>query len=126
VNIFTITTPTIKDVEDNIAEFNKMINLNPDEIHDNDFKNLQTKFNLAQLSNLYKHKRAYEMIKNSSTKHNLIIEDDIILLPEHTNNFKDFMKKLSTYEYDILLMSVSTNNESEPMDIVMSTLYLKF
>ena len=125
VNTINITTPTINEIETNIGEYNKMINLNSDDIHDEDFKKLQTKFNLAQLSNLYKHKKAYEMIKTSTTKHNFIIEDDIIILQEHINNFTDFMKNLSTYEYDILLMSVSNNTDNEPLDIVMSTLYFK-
>ena len=126
VNIVNILNPTIQDIETNIVEYNKSINLNPDEIADEEFKKLQTRFNLAQLSNLHKHKKAYELIKDSKTKHNLIIEDDIILLPEYVPNFTEFMKKLSTYEYDILLACISNNDEKMPMDIVMSTLYFKF
>jgi tetratricopeptide (TPR) repeat protein len=125
VNIVNILNPTIQDIETNIVEYNKSINLNPDEIADEEFKKLQTRFNLAQLSNLHKHKKAYELIKDSKTKHNLIIEDDIILLPEYVPNFTEFMKKLSTYEYDILLACISNNDEKMPMDIVMSTLYFK-
>ena len=49
VNTINITTPTINEIETNIGEYNKMINLNPDDIHDEDFKKLQTKFNLALL-----------------------------------------------------------------------------
>jgi len=125
VNIYNILNPTIQEIETNIVEYNKSINLNPDEITDEEFKKLQTRFNLAQLSNVHKHKKAYEIIKDSKIKHNLIIEDDIILLPEYLPNFTEFMTKLSTYEYDILLACISNNDEKMPMDIVMSTLYFK-
>jgi GR25 family glycosyltransferase involved in LPS biosynthesis len=125
INITNIFNPTVPDIETNIVEYNKSINLNPDDITDPEFKKLQTKFNLAQLSNLYKHRKAYEMIKDSKTKHNFIIEDDIILLPEYIENFTNFIKKLSSYEYDILLACLSNNEEKEPMDIVMSTVYFK-
>jgi hypothetical protein len=125
VSIINVLNPTLEEIEINLAEYNKSINLNSDEITDEEFKKLQSKFNLAQLSNLYKHRNAYESIKNSKTKHNLIIEDDVILLPEYTPNFEMFMGKLSTFEYDILLACISNNDENEPMDIAISSVYFK-
>ena len=47
INISYITSPTEKDIDNNITEYNNKINL-IDNIEDNDFKQEQTKFNLAQ------------------------------------------------------------------------------
>lgn len=125
VNIIPITTPTISDIEEKIQEYNNQINLNPSDIDDEEFRNNQAKFNTAQLSNLYKHKKAYEMIKDSKVKHNYIVEDDIILLPDYTNNFISLIKQLETIEYDLLLTCVSVNDDISPLDILLSSVYCK-
>lgn len=123
-NIIYITSPTDKDIETNINEYNNKINLN-ENITDEDFKKEQTKFNLAQLSNLYKHKKAYEMIKNSNTKHNFIIEDDIILMDSYSNNFTEFLGLLNRIEYDIILTCISNNNEIGKINIDLSSTNFK-
>jgi len=126
-HIAYITSPTVEDIQANIAEYNKNIDLT-EEIEDEDFKKLQTKFNLAQISNLIKHKKAYELIKNSTNKHNLILEDDVILLDDFVNNFNDFLKLLNKIEYDILFTCVSNNNNTtinKRLDIELSTINFK-
>ena len=126
VNIIVITTPTQNDINEKIQEYNNQINLNPDEIDDEEFKNNQMKFNIAQLSNLYKHKKAYETIKNSNVKHNYIVEDDIILLPNYIDNFRSLIKKLETYEYDLLFTCLSSNtDDNNDIDILLSSVYFK-
>jgi hypothetical protein len=126
VKIIPIIGPTISDIENNLDTYNANINLNNDEIEDIEFKKAQTKFSIAQLSNLYKHRKAYEMIKSSTTKHNYIVEDDIILLNEYVNNFIEFIKLLPTIEYDIILTCLSNNNNNEKkIDIIPSTLLFK-
>lgn len=124
-NIYNITKPTAEDIENNINDYNKYINLNNDEIDDKEFKQLQTKFNYQQLSNLFKHKRAYEMIKDKTTniKHNFIIEDDIILLEnDNETNFKDLIKKLHKIDYDLLFTCCILNNNKKTLDYLLSTL----
>ena len=123
-NIVYIKTPTIQDIEKNLAEYNKSIDLT-EEIEDEDFKKLQNKFNLAQISNLLKHKKAYEIIKNSTNKHNLILEDDALLLDDFINNFNDFLKLLNKIEYDILFTCISNNNGTKRLDIELSTINFK-
>ena len=113
VNVINITNPTIEDIEKNISNYDKKINLNNDDITDPDFKAAQVKFNLAQLSNLHKHICAYEKIKISKTKHNFIIEDDIILLDDYKSNFNDLLKLLKTIDYDILLTCLSINDNNK-------------
>ena len=113
VNVINITNPTIEDIEKNISNYDKKINLNNDDIIDPDFKAAQVKFNLAQLSNLHKHICAYEKIKISKTKHNFIIEDDIILLDDYKSNFNDLLKLLKTIDYDILLTCLSINDNNK-------------
>ena len=124
VNVINITKPSIEDIETNLSDYDKKINLNSDDITDPDFKAAQVKFNLAQLSNLHKHICAYEKIKTSKTKHNFIIEDDIILLDEYKNNFNDFLKILKTINYDILLTCLSMNDNNK-INIVPVINYFK-
>lgn len=124
-SVINITSPTIEDIEKNIADYNSQINLT-EEIADEDFKKLQSKFNLAQLSNLLKHKKAYELIKNSNNKHNLIIEDDVLLPDEHYDNFNNCLKLLNNIEYDILFTCVSNNNEqAKKINVELSTVHFK-
>ena len=112
-SVINITSPSVEDIEKNIADYNNQINLT-EEIEDEDFKKLQSKFNLAQLSNLLKHKKAYDFIKKSNNKHNLIIEDDVLLPDDHNENFINFLKLLNMIEYDILFTCISNNNEKSP------------
>ena len=126
IKIINITTPTIGDIESNLNEYDKKINLNNDDIIDPDFKAAQVKFNLAQLSNLHKHLHAYDIIKKSKTKHNYIIEDDIILLDDHKNNFDNFIKSLHTFDYDILLTCLAMDtNTNEKINIIPINTYFK-
>lgn len=123
-HISYITTPTVEDIQKNINDYNNKIDLT-ETIEDEDFKKLQNKFNLAQISNLFKHKKAYEFIKNSTNKHNLILEDDVIILDDFINNFNDFLKLLNKIEYDILFTCISNNNGGKRLDIELSTINFK-
>jgi hypothetical protein len=125
VKIINITTPTIEDIENNLTEYDKKINLNNDDITDPDFKAAQVKFNLAQLSNLHKHIHAYEIIKKSKTRHNYIIEDDIILLEDHINNFDNFLKSFHTFDYDILLTCLALHDNNTKINIIPIHNYFK-
>jgi hypothetical protein len=124
-NVIYITTPSVEEIEKNIEEYNKQINLT-ENIEDEDFKKLQNKFNLAQISNLIKHRKAYELIKNSNNKHNLIIEDDAVILDDYVNNFNDFLKIINKIEYDILFTCISNNNTTaKRIEIELSTISFK-
>lgn len=125
VKIINITTPTIEDIETNLTEYDKRINLNNDDINDPDFKSVQVKFNLAQLSNLHKHIHAYDMIKKSKTRHNYIIEDDIILLEDHKNNFDNLLKSFHNFDYDILLTCLAIDDNTAKIDIMPIHDYFK-
>lgn len=125
-NIYYISSPSAEDIENNINDYNKFINLNNEEIEDKEFKELQTKFNYQQLSNLFKHKKAYEMIKNNDNNdnnYNFIIEDDIMLLEnENENNFIELIKKLHKIDYDLLITCCIFNNNKKGLDYLLSTL----
>jgi hypothetical protein len=120
VNIIYITAPTDKDIETNLNEYNSKINL-ADDIEDKDFKQEQTRFNLAQISNLYKHKKAYEMINNSMAKHNFIIEDDVIIIDDYINNFNECLGLLKRIEYDLLFTCISNNNSTGKINIELTS-----
>jgi tetratricopeptide (TPR) repeat protein len=124
-NVINITSPSVEEIEKNIGNYNSLINLT-DEIEDEDFKKLQSKFNLAQLSNLLKHKNAYELIKKTNNTHNLIIEDDVLLSDEYFENFNDFLKLLKNIQYDILFTCISNNNQkAKKINIELSTIHFK-
>lgn len=127
-NIYYINSPSAEDFETNINDYNKFINLNNDEIDDKEFKELQTKFNFQQLSNLFKHKKVLEMIKDNQKPetHNFIIEDDILLLEnDNENNFKDLLKKLNKIDYDILFTCCVCNNNKKTIDYLLSSVHNK-
>jgi hypothetical protein len=127
-NVYYISSPTIEDIEKNINDYNKLINLNNDDIEDDEFKKLQSKFNFQQLSNLFKHKKVYEIIKNKNSNdntHNFIIEDDIILFDNNETYFKDFLKKIHKIDYDILFTCCIFNNNKNGIDYLLSTLQNK-
>ena len=105
-NVIYITSPSDKEIELNLNEYNSKINLT-DDIDDNDFKQELTKFNLAQISNLYKHKKAYEIINNSTAKHYFIVEDDIIILDDYINNFNECLALIKRIQYDLLFTCIS-------------------
>lgn len=119
-NIIYITSPTDKDIEKNIGEYNSKINLT-ENIEDSDFKKEQSRFNLAQISNLYKHKKAYEMINNSMTKHNFIIEDDVIIIDDYINNFNECLGLLKRIQYDILFTCISNNTSTGKINIELTS-----
>jgi len=128
LNINYITSPTKEDIENNINDYIKFINLNSNEIDDIDFKNLQSKFSYEQLSNLFKHKKAYEMIKDkNNNNHNFIIQDNVILLDnENKINFNDFINKLYKIDYDIIFTSsIFNNNYNDSIDYLLSPVYIK-
>ena len=134
-NVYYISSPTPDDIDKNINNYNNLINLKNDEIDDEDFKKLQSKFNYHQLSNLFKHKKVYEIIKNKANNdstHNFIIEDDIILFDHNDgtgnsneNYFKEFIKKLHKIDYDILFTCCIFNNNKKGVDYLLSTLQNK-
>ena len=107
-----IISPTQKYIEENLNDYKTKVNMNKDSIEDNDFKSFVNSINSAQLSNIYKHINAYEMIKNSNSKYNFIIEDDFFIVDEYINNFKKLLEKIKTTEYDIIFSCLAINYEN--------------
>lgn len=124
-NFIQINKPNYKDIESNIDSFKERINLNKDELIDDDFKNLIAPLNINQLSNFEKHLKALELIKQSNTKLNFIIEDDIIIIDEFVNNLLEFLTRITTLDYDIVFTSISINDNSADYKFLKSIDYFK-
>lgn len=110
-NFNQISSPTQNYIEANLNDYKNKVNMNKDSIEDNDFKSFVNIINSAQLSNIYKHINAYEMIKTSNSKYNFIIEDDFFIIDEYINNFKKLLEKIKTTDYDLIFSCLSINNE---------------
>jgi hypothetical protein len=104
-----INNPSESDIVKNIDKFKERIDLNKDNIEDNDFKNLITPINTYQLSNFSKHLKAFELIKNSENDLHFIIEDDMIVIDDFTNNILHFLDEIRNKEYDLIFTAVSIN-----------------
>jgi hypothetical protein len=124
-NFIQINKPNYKDIEPNIDKFKERIDLNKDDLIDNDFKGLISPLNINQLSNFEKHLKALELIKNSNTKLNFIIEDDIIIIDEFVNNLLEFLSRITTLDYDIVFTSISINDNSNDYKFLKSVDYFK-
>ena len=121
-----ITDPTIEYIDKNIEKYNK--NVNYDKESDDDFNNLIQKLNSPQISNIEKHKNAYDIISsisklesNKSDLH-LIIEDDIVISQEYSKNIETVFKDINKIkDWDIIFTCLShKNSESEQLEVFNS------
>lgn len=121
VKLFMINDYEYKDIENSIGDYNKRINYDANK-DDNDFKLFDKKLNVNQISNIEKHRAAYNKIKNNKDDElNLIIEDDILLSTDYIENIKSLLTNINDFEkWDIIFTCVSNNNESEPLKLLDS------
>jgi len=124
-NFIQINNPSSSDIEKNIDKYKDIVDLNKDFIEDNDFKNLINPLNTYQLSNFQKHLKALEMIKNSNTKYNYIIEDDFIIIDEFRNNFLELLDKIKITDFDLLFTSIAVNENSNEFKFLNSSDFFK-
>lgn len=126
VKIFMINDFEYKDIENSISDYNKRINYDVNN-NDNDFKIYDKKLNIHQLSNIEKHRCAYNKIKNNKEDElNLIIEDDILLSSDYNKNLILLFNNIKNFDkWDIIFTCLSNNNENEPFNILNSRDYFK-
>lgn len=121
-----ITEPSSEYIDTNIDKYNA--NVNYDKGEDEDFNNLIQKINSNQISNIEKHRVAYNNIesisKSSSSNSNilyLLIEDDIILSNEYSQNIEQLFENIHKLKYDILFTCLShKNSETDPIELIDS------
>lgn len=104
-----INNPSSAEIEKNLDKYKEKVELNKDNIDDDDFKNLVAPINTCQLSNFFKHLKAFEIIKNSENTYHFIIEDDMLIIDEFNNNFLHFLDEVKNREYDLIFTAVSIN-----------------
>jgi len=119
-----INNPTSNDIEKSLDKYKEKVDLNKDNITDDDFKNMIVPINTNQLSNISKQIKALELIKNSDNSYHFIIEDDIMIIDDFTNNFLQFLDELKKIEYDLIFTAVSIN-QSGDMKFLNSYDYFK-
>jgi len=109
-NFHQINNPSSNDIENNLDKYKDIVILNKDDIDDDDFKNQVIPLNTSQLSNLNKHLKAYELIKNNNNDdYHFIIEDDIIILDEFINNINSLLTKIKELDFDLILTGIAIN-----------------
>lgn len=121
-----INNPTHKNIEQEIDKYKEKVELKQEDINDNDFKNLIEPLNSNQISNIMKHVKALELIKKSNTKYNLIIEDDILIVDDFTNNLKNLMKDIKNINYDLVFTCLGMNEENKENRFIKSFQHFKF
>lgn len=82
-----------------------------------DFDRSLTNINKYMADNIERHRYVYNLMKENETY--LVLEDDNVMLNEHINNVKDFIKNKDTImeDYDIGLIGLSVQ-ELEPLKLV--------
>ena len=124
-NFHQINNPSNGEIEKNLDKYKDIVVLKKEEIEDDDFKNQIAPINTCQISNIAKHLKAYELIKNNDDKYHFIIEDDIIIIDEFINNIKTLFNKIKTTEYDLILTGIAINQEGEDLKLINSFNYFK-
>ena len=124
-NFHQINNPSNGEIEKNLEKYKEIVVLKKEEIEDDDFKNQIAPINTCQISNIAKHLKAYELIKNNDDKYHFIIEDDIIIIDEFINNIKTLFNKIKTTEYDLILTGIAINQEGEDLKLINSFNYFK-
>jgi len=113
VKIFMINDYEYANIESSLSDYNKRINYDIIKDSDNDFLVHNKKLNINQISNIEKHRKAYELIKNNNNDElHLIIEDDILLSTDYNKNISLLFKVIGKFEkWDIIFTCVSNNND---------------
>jgi GR25 family glycosyltransferase involved in LPS biosynthesis len=124
-NFLQINNPSASDIEGNLKEYKDRVELNRDDIKDETFKSQVMPINTNQLSNFMKHLKAYELIKKTNSRYNLIIEDDLIIIDEYVINFEELLKRLPNFNYDLIFTSIAINDNSQEFDFRKTTDGLK-
>lgn len=112
-NFHQINNPSSGDIEKNLDKYKEIVTLDKDNITDEDFKSQVIPVNTSQLSNLNKHLKAYELIKNSDNDYHFIIEDDIIIIDDFIENITTLLNKISETNYDIILTGIAINQPGD-------------
>jgi len=112
-NFHQINNPSSIDIEKNLEKYKEIVSLKKEEIDDDDFKNQVIPINTCQISNITKHLKAYELIKNSNDTYHFIIEDDIILIDEFIENIKTLFIKIKETDFDLILSGIAINQNDD-------------
>lgn len=131
VNLMAINNPDDKYIESNINTYNNRVQYEKEtgEKADEDFNNLITQLNIQQISNIEKHREVLKIISESTEGYHLILEDDVLIGDDYIENLKMLLKMLHNNEiddWDILLMCISSNNDSPNLELIDSIQKYKF
>jgi len=125
-----IKEPTKEFIENNIEVFNKRVKYDKEEGDnaDDQFNTMINTLNVAQISNIERHREIFKVIKDPSQLH-LILEDDVLVGEDYLNNIKDlFMnfKEGNLLDWDILFMCLASIEKDKPLSLVNSRDQYKF
>ena len=121
-----INEPNTEDIDKDISKYNDRVNYDKDS-NDDEFNNLIQKLNAPQISNIEKHRVAYDNITRISSISNtddlhLILEDDVVISQEYSDNVKLLFENINKLqEWDILFTCLSHRNiNEEPIELFNS------
>jgi len=117
-------------IESNIDDYNKMVKFEKEtgDNVDEQFNSFISPLNIAQISNIEKHKDVYRMIENENEIH-FIIEDDILATDDYIPNIEKLFEGIQQddiVDWDILLTCMASIEKEKPLNIVNSRDEYKF
>lgn len=125
-HINVITEPSKEMIDKNIETYNKRVKYDkyPEDSKENrEFNALVTPLNSCQISNIEKHRDICKNIMNKPAGDIcLVLEDDVVVGQEYTNNIETFFKKLkenTLEEWDIIFTCLPpVNADSSKMQLI--------
>ena len=113
IKVFMINDYEYTTIESSLNDYNKRINYDVIKDSDSDFLNHNKKLNINQLSNIEKHRKAYDLIRNNNDDVlHLILEDDILLSTDYNDNISLLFRAIKKFQkWDIIFTCVANNND---------------
>jgi len=113
IKVFMINDYEYTTIESSLNDYNKRINYDVIKDSDSDFLNHNKKLNINQLSNIEKHRQAYDLIRNNNDDVlHLILEDDILLSTDYNDNISLLFRAIKKFQkWDIIFTCVANNND---------------
>ena len=116
VEINYISDPDNQVIKTDMEKYNNRINYNVENETDF-FKNQIISLNENQLSNLEKHRKVFQEVKENEL--NLIIEDDIIVTKDYIDNIVKSINIIDKKsDIDLLILSDFINNDNDEIELL--------
>lgn len=110
----TISHPDDNHIESNVEAYNKRIEKSP--VGDKDFDVALGMQSIQTISNLEKHREAWNRIA-AAGEPAIVVEDDLLVLQENKQHIGALFKEITTTDADFMLLTLTTDGANGSQDI---------